>query len=147
MVGFPPPIDKRVTLPDSNFFSFPKLRWSVCHMRELLPSASIARNPYAYSPLKYALLQGIDELTFKPSNSNKRMTWQQILGELQWHFHNKNGAFAARGVHGQTIYIDSTAEMVIVRLESHPIAANGVIDPTSLPAYQAVADFLMKQSK
>jgi len=398
MVGFPPPADKRVTLPDSNFFSFPKLRWSVCHMRELLPTAGIARNPYAFTPLKYALLSGIDELTFKPSNSNKLMTWQQSLaanytdgmlilhkgkvvyeryrgcldehtnhaamsmtksltglvaeiliaqGKLNeqalvkniipelassafgdatvrqvmdmttalkysehyadpnadiwqysyaanplpkpkeytgpvgyfeylqtvkkqgqhgeafgyktvnsdvlgwilsrvtnkkfnelaselvwlkigtehnaditvdglgtpfaggglsatlkdlarlglavanqgaiggvqvipakaiasiqtggdknafskggfssmpngsyrsmwWHFHNANGAFAARGVHGQTIYIDPTAEMVIVRLASHPVAANGVIDPTSLPAYQAVADFLMTQSK
>lgn len=398
MVGFPPPIDKRVTLPDSNFFSFPKLRWSVCHMRELLPTGSIERNPYAYTPLKYALLPGIDELTFKPSNSNKLMTWQQslaanytdgmlilhkgkvvyeryrgcldehtnhaamsmtksltglvaeiliaqdklndkalvkniipeltnsafgdatvrqvmdmttalkysehyadpnadiwqysyaanplpkpkeytgpvgyfeylqtvqkqgqhgaafgyktvnsdVLGwivsrvtnkkfdelaselvwskigaehsaditvdglgtpfaggglsatlrdlarlglavanqgaiggvqvipakaiasiqtggdknafskggfnsmpngsyrSMWWHFHNANGAFAARGVHGQTVYIDPTAEMIIVRLASHPIAANGVIDPTSLPAYQAVADFLMKQSQ
>mgnify|MGYP000002583715 FL=1 len=398
MVGFPPPVDKRVTLPDSNFFSFPKLRWSVCHMRELLPTASIERNPYAYTPLNYALLPGIDELTFKPSNSNKLMTWQQSLaanytdgmlilhkgkvvyeryrgcldehtnhaamsmtksltglvaeiliaqGKLNdktlvkniipeltnsafgdatvrqvmdmttalkysehyadpnadiwqysyaanplpkpkeytgpvgyfeylqtvqkqgqhgsafgyktvnsdvlgwivsrvtnkkfdelaselvwskigaehsaditvdglgtpfaggglsatlrdlarlglavanqgaidgvqvipakaiasiqtggdknvfskagfssmpngsyrsmwWHFHIKNGAFAARGVHGQTIYIDPAAEMVIVRLASHPVAANGVIDPTSLPAYQAVADFLMQQTK
>jgi len=50
-------------------------------------------------------------------------------------------------VHGQTIYIDPAAEMVIVRLASHPVAANGVIDPTSLPAYQAVADFLMQQTK
>jgi hypothetical protein len=398
MVGFPPPVDQRITLPDSNFLSFPKLRWSVCHMRELLPTASIARNPYAYTPLKYALLPGIDELTFKPSNSNKLMTWQQSLaanytdgmlilhkgkvvyeryrgcldehtkhaamsmtksltglvaeiliaqGKLNdkalvkdiipeltnsafgdatvrqvmdmttalkysehyadpnadiwqysyaanplpkpkeytgpvgyfeylqtvqkqgnhgaafgyktvnsdvlgwivskvtnkkfdelaselvwskigaehsaditvdglgtpfaggglsatlrdlarlglavanqgaidgvqvipakaiasiqtggdknafskagfssmpdgsyrsmwWHFHNKNGAFAARGVHGQTVYIDPTAEMIIVRLASHPVAANGVIDPTSLPAYQAVADFLMAQAQ
>ncbi|MBE0354276.1 serine hydrolase domain-containing protein [Pseudoalteromonas phenolica] len=398
MVGFPPPVNKRITLPDSNFFSFPKLRWSVCHMRELLPTTSIARNPYSYTPLKYALLPDIDELTFKPSNSNNLMTWQQSLaanytdgmlilhkgkvvyeryrgcldehskhaamsmtksltglvaeiliaqgklndkalvkniipeltnsafgdatvrqvmdmttalkysehyadpnadiwqysyaanplpkpkeytgpvgyfeylqtvqkqgqhgaafgyktvnsdvlgwivskvtnkkfdelaselvwskigtehsaditvdglgtpfaggglsatlrdlarlglavanqGEINgvqvipvkaiasiqtggdksafskggfssmpngsyrsmwWHFHNANGAFAARGVHGQTIYIDPTAEMILVRLASHPVAANGVIDPTSLPAYQAVADFLMAQSK
>jgi hypothetical protein len=26
-----------------------------------------------------------------------------------WVFHNKHGAFAARGVHGQTIYVDSTS--------------------------------------
>lgn len=60
-----------------------------------------------------------------------------------WVFHNDHGAFAARGVHGQTIYIDPTAEMVIVRLASFPQAQNGSIDPTSLPAYQAVAEFLM----
>ena len=60
-----------------------------------------------------------------------------------WVFQNDHGAFAARGVHGQTIYVDPTAEMVLVRLSSFPQAQNGFIDPTSLPAYQAVAEFLM----
>ncbi len=60
-----------------------------------------------------------------------------------WVFHNNHGAFAARGVHGQTIYVDPTAEMVLVRLASFPRAQNGFIDPTSLPAYQAVAEFLL----
>jgi hypothetical protein len=59
-----------------------------------------------------------------------------------WLFHNDNGAFAARGVHGQTIYVDPAAEMVLVRLASFPQAQNAFIDPTSLPAYQAVADYL-----
>lgn len=59
-----------------------------------------------------------------------------------WVFHNENGAFAARGVHGQTIYVDPAAEMVLVRLASHPKPKNGLIDPTSLPAYQAVADYV-----
>jgi CubicO group peptidase (beta-lactamase class C family) len=63
-----------------------------------------------------------------------------------WVFHNANGAFAARGVHGQTIYVDPTAEMVLVRLASFPRAQNGFIDPSSLPAYQAVADYLAAQS-
>ncbi len=62
---------------------------------------------------------------------------------MWWVFHNKHRAYAARGVHGQTIYIDPTAEMVIVRLSSHPVAKNAVIDPTSLPAYQAVAEYLL----
>lgn len=60
-----------------------------------------------------------------------------------WVSHNPNGAFAARGVHGQTIYIDPAAEMVLVRFASFPKAQNAMIDPTSLPAYQAVADYLM----
>jgi CubicO group peptidase (beta-lactamase class C family) len=62
-----------------------------------------------------------------------------------WVFHNPNGAFAARGVHGQTIYVDPTARMVLVRLASFPRAQNSFIDPTSLPAYQAVADYLMSK--
>jgi CubicO group peptidase (beta-lactamase class C family) len=62
-----------------------------------------------------------------------------------WVFHNKHGAFAARGVHGQTIYVDPTAKMVLVRFASFPRAQNGFIDPTSLPAYQAVAEYLMSK--
>ena len=62
-----------------------------------------------------------------------------------WVFHNTHGAFAARGVHGQTIYVDPTAEMVLVRFASFPRAQNGFIDPTSLPAYQAVAEYLMSE--
>jgi len=64
---------------------------------------------------------------------------------MWWITHNAHGAFAARGVHGQTIYIDPTAEMVLVRFASHPQAKNAKIDPTSLPAYQAVADYLLKK--
>ena len=64
---------------------------------------------------------------------------------MWWVFHNKHGAFSARGVHGQTIYVDPTAEMVIVRFASFPTASNSQIDPTSLPAYQAVAKYLIKE--
>lgn len=396
MVGFPPAKDKRVMLPDSNFFSFPNLRWSVCHMRALLPTAVIHRDPYAAKPLPYKHVEGIENVSFLPTNSDSSMSWKNSLAEnytdgllvihqghivyetyrgcldehtnhaamsmtksltglvaeiliaqgkldehakvnsvipelassafgdatvrqvmdmttslkysehyadpnadiwkysyaanplpkpadykgpigyfeylqtvqkdkkhgqafgyktvntdvlgwivsrvsgkkfnllaseliwsklgmehsaditvdglgtpfaggglsatlrdlgrlglamlnngqvdgvqviplaavqsirtggnqdvfsaagfktmphgsyksMWWHFHNEHGAFAARGVHGQTIYIDPTAEMVLVRLSSHPTAANAVIDPNSLPAYHAVAKFLMAQ--
>jgi hypothetical protein len=64
---------------------------------------------------------------------------------MWWVFHNKHGGFAARGVHGQTIYVDPTAEMIIVRFASFPTAKNAKIDRTSLPAYQAVAEYLMRQ--
>jgi len=62
---------------------------------------------------------------------------------MWWVSHNADGAYTARGIHGQTIYIDPKAQMVIVRYAAHPIAANAAIDPLSLPAYQAVADALM----
>lgn len=79
MQGFPPAIDKRVMLPDSNFFSFPNLRWSVCYMRELLPTAPIYRSVSGYQPLAYALLDGIDEITFSPTNQTSTMSWQDSL--------------------------------------------------------------------
>ena len=53
-----------------------------------------------------------------------------------------HGAYTARGIHGQSIYIDPAAEMVITRFASHPLGANVNLDPTSLPAYHAVAKHL-----
>lgn len=60
-----------------------------------------------------------------------------------WVSHNTHGAFMARGVHGQACYVDPRAEMIIVRFASNPRAGNALIDPLSLPAYQAVAEHLM----
>jgi hypothetical protein len=63
--------------------------------------------------------------------------------DMWWVSHNSDGAFSARGVHGQAIYIDPKAEMVIARFASHPLSANANFDPTSLPAYEALARHLM----
>lgn len=65
--------------------------------------------------------------------------------DMWWVTHNTHGAFMARGVHGQAIYIDPEAEMVIVRFASHPQAGNAANDPTSLPAYQALAEHLLSR--
>lgn len=56
-----------------------------------------------------------------------------------WLSHNAHGAFSARGVHGQALYVDPAAAMVVARFGSHPLAANVNFDPTSLPAYHALA--------
>jgi CubicO group peptidase (beta-lactamase class C family) len=66
---------------------------------------------------------------------------------MWWISNNEHGAYAARGIHGQAIYIDPKAEMVIARFGSHPLAANTHFDPTSLPAYHAVAQHLLKIAK
>lgn len=62
---------------------------------------------------------------------------------MWWVSHNERGAFSARGIHGQAIYIDPAAEMVVARFASHPLAANVNLDPMSLPAYGALARHLM----
>ncbi|HEX6214344.1 MAG TPA: serine hydrolase, partial [Vicinamibacterales bacterium] len=62
---------------------------------------------------------------------------------MWWVSHNEHGAYTARGIHGQAIYIDPKAEMVIARFASHPLAANVNLDPMSLPAYHAVARHLI----
>ncbi len=80
MQGFPPPPDKLVTQPDSNFFSFPKLRWTVCHFRELLPTEQVSRGIGAPVPLEYNLDEAaIDALTFQPMGSSETMTWEESL--------------------------------------------------------------------
>ena len=80
MRGFPPPADKLIMQPDSNYFSFPKLRWTVCHIRELLPTEQVSRGLGAPVPLEYALDEtAIDALSFTPTGSDKRMTWKESL--------------------------------------------------------------------
>ncbi len=63
---------------------------------------------------------------------------------MWWVSNNEHGAYSARGIHGQAIYIDPKAEMVIARYASHPMPNNPFNDPTSLPAYMALAKHLMK---
>ncbi|BCW88789.1 6-aminohexanoate-dimer hydrolase [Alphaproteobacteria bacterium SO-S41] len=62
---------------------------------------------------------------------------------MWWVSHNPHGAYMARGIYGQSIFVDPKAEMVITRLGSHTIAANTATDPVVLPAYQAAAEALM----
>ena len=63
---------------------------------------------------------------------------------MWWVTHNEHAAYTARGIHGQAIYVDPEAEMVIARFASHPLGANANLDPTSLPAYHAVAKHLIR---
>ena len=82
-------------------------------------------NPAAFAPAGYATLPGW----------SYRNQW--------WVSHDSHGCYTARGVRGQMIWIDPIAEMTIVRFGSHPLAANGQFDPTSLPGWTAVAKHLM----
>ena len=61
-----------------------------------------------------------------------------------WVSHNAHGAYMARGIHGQSIYVDPKAEMVIARYASHPAAGNVNNDPVTLPAFARVAGALME---
>lgn len=61
---------------------------------------------------------------------------------MWWLHHDTSGTYSARGVHGQAIVVIPKQEVVIARFGSHPLAANIHFDPTSLPAYAAVAQHL-----
>jgi CubicO group peptidase (beta-lactamase class C family) len=64
-----------------------------------------------------------------------------------WISHDDHGAYMARGVHGQALYIDPKAEMVIARFGSAPWASNVFLDPTTLPAFRAVAEHLIRTAR
>ncbi|KIC00889.1 6-aminohexanoate hydrolase [Flavobacterium sp. JRM] len=98
---------------------------------QIIPKSAIddikkGGNKKAFAKANYTLLKG----------------WS--YRNMWWITNNDNGAFCARGVHGQLIYIDPKADMVIVRFASNPVAANSANDPYSLPAYEAIAKYLIK---
>lgn len=99
--------------------------------QQIIPAAAVedirkGADPAKFSKAGYATL---------PGYSYRNMWW---VG------HNSHQTFEARGIHGQRIYIDPVAEMVIVKFSSHPIAANGATDPVTYRAFQALANHLMK---
>jgi CubicO group peptidase (beta-lactamase class C family) len=100
-----------------------------CNGRQVVPAAVVA-----------AIRRGGSRAAFSAAGYSSLPGWS--YHHQWWMSHNSHGAFAARGIHGQAIYVDPTAGMVIARFASHPHAANAGIDPTSLPAYAAIAAHL-----
>jgi hypothetical protein len=86
--------------------------------------------------------RGADKSEFAKAGYTLLQGWS--YRNMWWVTHNEHGAYSARGIHGQVIYIDPKAEMVIARFASHPLAANASLDPTSLPAYHALAQHLLR---
>ena len=56
-----------------------------------------------------------------------------------WVLHNADGAFEASGIHGQMVHINPAAEMVVIKLSSHPVAGAGFTHPLTLRAWDALA--------
>ena len=81
MTGFPPPAEKLIMQPESDFFSFPKLRWTVCHIRELMPTKQVSRGIGAPVPLEYAIDDDLDDVRFMPLWGADPMTWKKSLSE------------------------------------------------------------------
>ena len=61
----------------------------------------------------------------------------------QWYMiGNASGAHCAIGIHGQWIYIDPAAEMVIAKLSSQPLPLDEATDRLLLAAFDAIAQSL-----
>ena len=90
------------------------------------------------------ILHGGNPEAFEKSREGKSLKgWS--YRDMWWITNNDHRAIMARGVHGQAIYIDPAAQMVIVRLASSNLSSNLLIDALSLPAYSAVAEYLIKK--
>ncbi|MGO1502403.1 MAG: hypothetical protein ACTHWH_14090 [Marinobacter sp.] len=81
MQGFPPPDDKLLNFADGSFFEFLALRWSVVHMRELMPTVNVSRGSGAPDTLPESLDANIDGLAFRPLNADEDITWEDSLWE------------------------------------------------------------------
>jgi CubicO group peptidase (beta-lactamase class C family) len=74
--------------------------------------------------------------------------WYENMGyayhDQWWTFNNAHKAVSAIGVHGQFIYIDPIAQMVIVKQSSHPDAEGVSNDVDGPMIWHAIAEYLMK---
>jgi CubicO group peptidase (beta-lactamase class C family) len=76
--------------------------------------------------------------------------WYEFVGyayhDQWWTFNNTHKAVSAIGVHGQFIYIDPVAGMVVVKQSSHP-EAEGLSNETDGPlVWQAISERLMREA-
>lgn len=136
MQGAPPPEDKRIRYTDDDYFSFPKLRWTACHFRQLMPTVGVSRGTGAARALPRRLDDAIDALPFTPTGSNTRMTWAQSLaanytdGIVVLHegvvvYERYSGCLDELGQHGAMSVTKS-----ITGLLGEMLVAEGAIDET-----------------
>lgn len=81
MNGSPPPPEKRIRFEDDRFLEFPRLRWTLSHLRELLPTANVWRGglpPSEIGAVDAEAEAGIDALRFTDMNGGKR-DWASSL--------------------------------------------------------------------
>ena len=79
MQGFPPSADKTIRFTDPDFFTFPKLRWTVCHFRQLMPNVGVSKGSAGARPLPVALDPGLDSVSFTPLGADTTMTWDEAF--------------------------------------------------------------------
>jgi len=83
MQGSPPPAAKRVRFQDDRYLEFPEIRWSLSHMRELVPTAAVWRGAGAASDLGVVSPGAesvIDALAFDDLHG-RRHTWAESLSQ------------------------------------------------------------------
>jgi len=83
MEGTPPPADRLVRFADDRFLDFPQIRWSLSHMRELMPTVNVWRGEGPASPFGGSVPiddAAIDDLSFTDLNGRARR-WDASLAD------------------------------------------------------------------
>lgn len=138
MQGFPPPPDKVIRFTDPDYFAFPKLRWTVCHFRELMPTVAVAKGGAAARELPVALDRALDSVAFTPIGGKKSMTWGEAFdanttdGVLVLHhgravYERYAGCLDADTLHGAMSVTKS-----LTGLLAEVLVAEGKLDPKAL---------------
>lgn len=81
MQGTPPVPERQVRFADDRFLDFPQIRWSLSHMRELVPTVNVwrgARPAGSLPDAQGAISQAIDALAFVDMNGQARR-WDASL--------------------------------------------------------------------
>lgn len=73
MRGAPPLVDKRIAREGDTFLHLPQIRWSLSHMRELVPTVNVWRGRGGPSPLDRSdKAADVDALTFTDTDGRAR---------------------------------------------------------------------------
>jgi len=143
MRGAPPPDHKRIRFRDDRFLDFPEIRWSLSHLRELLPTVPVWRGsgtPSDLGALTESTMAPIDALTFEDLNG-RRLDWVQSLldtytdGIVVLHrgrriYERYFGALQPHGTHACFSITKSYAATMAATL-----LHEGVLDETKLVPY------------
>lgn len=82
MQGFPPPTNKQITFEGGRYMNFPEIRWSLSHMRELVPTVSVGRADGAdlsFNEPSAADTAAVEALTFTDMNGRSRRFDEALL--------------------------------------------------------------------
>jgi CubicO group peptidase (beta-lactamase class C family) len=83
------------------------------------------------------LRKGADREKFKASGMAFRPGYS--YRSQWWILHNADSAYEASGIHGQMVHVNPGAEMVVVKLSSHPMASAAATHALTLRAWAALA--------
>jgi hypothetical protein len=95
MQGFPPAADKTIRFTDADYFAFPKLRWTVCNFRELMPTVAVPNGDGEVSVLPSDIDFGIDAVEFAPLDGGTAMTWDAAFDAFLVSFDDEGRVLAS----------------------------------------------------